>query len=132
MIFHCSRNAKNGDLFRYERNMGVIKSIKFLLGMNGSNFGKREKERILEAIKDYEKHILECKKMYDECENMGKWLHERLDEDTYSKLITIYHRYGFYEKKIDTTRNSLFLWGTTEYYSRLKAVEMLRVAIIND
>lgn len=40
--------------------------------------------------------------------------------------------YGFYSKKINTTRNGLFFWSTTDFSSRLKAVELLRIAIIND
>lgn len=104
----------------------------FMLGMNGSNFSKKEKDKILEVVKEYEKHILECRRCYDECDNMSVWFHERLNEETYSKLITMYHKYGFYVKKINTTRNGLFFWGTTDFSSRLKAVELLRVAIIND
>ena len=59
MIFHCSRNAKNEDLSKYERNMGIINTIMFMLGMNGSNFSRKEKEKILEVVKEYEKHVLE-------------------------------------------------------------------------
>lgn len=128
----CSRNARNGDLSKYERKMGIVNTIKFLLGMNGSNFSRKEKDKILEVVKAYEKHVLECKRCYDECDNMSKWLHERLDVKTYHRLTVLYHRYGFYSKKINTTRNGLFFWSTTDFSSRLKAVELLRVAIIND
>lgn len=112
--------------------MRIINTIRFLLGMNGSNFSRKEKDKILEVVKAYEKHVLECKRCYDECDNMSKWLHERLDVKTYHRLTILYHRYGFYSKKINTTRNGLFFWSTTDFSSRLKAVELLRVAIIND
>lgn len=131
MIFHCSRNAKNEDLSKYERKMGIVNTIKFLLGMSGSNFSRKEKDKILEVIKEYEKHVIECRKCYDECDNMGKYLYDRLKTGTYSKL-EIYHNHDFYSKKIKTTRNGLFFWGTTDFGSRLKAIEMLRVAVIND
>ena len=132
MIFHCSRNAKNEDLSKYERNMGIINTIMFMLGMNGSNFSRKEKDRILEVIEEYEAHVLRCRRFYDECDNMSKWLHERLGQRIYVKLTALYHRYGFYSKKINITRNGLFFWSTTDFSSRLKAVELLRVALIND
>lgn len=112
--------------------MIIINTIRFLLGMNGSNFSRKEKDKILEVVKAYEKHVLECKRCYDECDNMSKWLHERLNVKAYHRLTVLYHRYGFYSKKINTTRNGLFFWSTTDFSSRLKAVELLRVAIIND
>lgn len=40
----------------------------FMLGMNGSNFSRKEKDKILEVVKEYEKHVLECKRCYDECD----------------------------------------------------------------
>ena len=95
----------------------------FMLGMNGSNFSRKEKDKILEVVRKYEKHVLECKRCYDECDNMSKWLHERLGQSVYSKLTALY---------LNTTRNGLFFWSTTDFSSRLKAVELLRVAIIND
>lgn len=103
-----------------------------MLGMKVSNFSREEKERILEVIEEYEAHVLWCSRLCNECENMSKWLHERLDAKTYHRLTVLYHRYGFYAKKIKTTRNGLFFWGTTEYVPRLRAINLLRVAIIND
>lgn len=123
---------REDGVYSNPKSMGIIKSIMFVLGMNGSNFSRKEKDRILEVIEEYEAHVLRCRRFYDECDNMSKWLHERMDVKTYQRLTVLYHRYGFYAKKIKTTRNGVFFWGTTEYIARLRAVDMLRVAIIND
>lgn len=112
--------------------MGIIKSIKFLLGMSGSNFTKREKNSILIVLEEYKEHIFECVVCYDECDNMSLILHEELEEVTYSKLTTLYHNYSFYSKKISATMDEPWFWRTTDYLSRFRAVEMLRTAVIND
>lgn len=112
--------------------MGMIRRIKYALGFSGANFTRKEKDCILEAIREYEKHIMGCWRYCDDCDNMNAWLKERLNYRVYVVLVIKYHNYSFYKQKISKTEDFNYMWSPTDFISRQRACELLRNAVIND
>ena len=116
--------------------MGMIRRIRYALGFSGANFTRKEKDCILEAIREYEKHIMGCWRYCDDCDNMNVWLRDRLREKlnnrVYVVLVIKYHNYSFYRQRIPKTEEGDYMWSPTDFVSRQRACKLLRIAVIND
>lgn len=117
---------------------------------DGKNFKKAEKEAVLSAIKhafdyyEYKAHfdsriMSTCPLLYNGIESfVAKIMPVSQEyyvyiEILFTKVRAHYHNPEFYQNKgLNTQQHSLFWWDLKDVESRLKAMDILEQAIIND
>ena len=113
----------------------MIKYIKYLILLynlkNGEHFTKKEKRIIIKAIK-YTREFL----LNNYCEGICISLERsisKFDNGLYNKLASIYHNPTFYcLNGIPIERTYGYWWNCGEVEPRIKALNVLEQAVIND
>lgn len=106
------------------------KWIKSMFGpSDGKNFTRKEKKQILRILNKYEEHIIKCEKENKECHGLCGYLQ---DSNKYYTLCDLYHNRDFYREHTKVTTESRYYWRRKDYVSRMRAVQLLRDAVIND
>lgn len=96
---------------------------------NGKHFTRDEKEQILHLIRCYEEEVYWCQSHNCKCSGFCFYLNLF---GRYEYLCALYHNRAFYSGKTRLTVKNRYFWDRKDYNSRLKAIELLREAIIKD
>lgn len=111
----------------------LISFLRYKLKLGVKLFSRSDKRMIITYLSFYERALLSDRLKMNPCYNLSYFMYSNVSEDIFEKFKLKYLNVDYLSQYMNIQYpDALFWWPAYDYESRLKAVGILRHAIIND